>query len=210
MKPLVFLVLLLVGSTVQAQESPFYLELGAGRIALSDSGALQTAGGIMNGGSVTISDSTALAVGLGFYIDRHVAISLTLSLPPPTAYIDSAGSLAKQGRLGSMSYYPATFSVHYHFLPLNRIRPFIGAGVMRLVVLSTEDAALNNLRVESHYGPTVHAGTEIMLSPRVGITLNLQKALLETHATGKLGQASVDSSLWLNPLILNTGLTFRF
>jgi outer membrane protein len=193
----------------QAPIYSFYVHFGPAGIFLSE-GAEMTAGGApVPGGTIKVAPQLTAAVEIGYYFTPNIAVSFTGGLPP-LAKIDGAGTLAGLGRLGETRYGPTTLTAHYHFTDFGWFRPYVGLGPTFLFVFGNSDGAVTDLRVKPAIGFAVQAGAEFMLTDKWGVFVDVKKAYLRTEATGSLGGAPIRAKVKLDPLVLHTGVTYRF
>ncbi|MEI9965040.1 MAG: OmpW family outer membrane protein [Caulobacteraceae bacterium] len=88
---------------------------------------MSTPKGVIPGATISANDSWTAVVEAGYYLTPSIAVSFTGGAPP-TAKVDGAGSIAGQGRLGSVLYGPMSLTAHYHYNGFGRLRPYIGGG----------------------------------------------------------------------------------
>jgi outer membrane protein len=103
-----------------------------------------------------------------------------------------------------------TLTAHYHFSGLGRLQPYIGAGPAFMYVFDDKDGIMGDLKIGHTVGFAVQIGADYMITDRWGIFVDVKKAILRTDATGSLGVAPVSADIKLDPLVVHTGVTFRF
>jgi outer membrane protein len=148
-------------------------------------------------------------VEAGYYLTKNWAVSLTAGWPP-RAHIHPAGSISGFGKLGIATYGPATLTVHYHFTGLGRFQPYIGAGPTFLIGIRNQDRLIQNLDLQNSIGIAGQIGFDYMLNNRWGVFLDVKKAYLRTKETGTIGGAPIIGKVKLDPLVISTGVTYRF
>jgi outer membrane protein len=104
---------------------------------------------------------------------------------------------------------------NYHFRQFGAFQPFLGAGMTYTVVFGTEDNAITNLKVSNSVGAVIRTGFDAMLSDRWGAFISLSKVFVATNASGNaairpLAGAPISAHVSFNPLVLFSGLTYRF
>lgn len=78
-------------------------------------------------------------------------------------------------------------------------------------VFDTDDGLLQDLDVDDTYGPIIQMGVQVMVTPRVGGFIDVKQAYFDTDATGMyLGSVPATANVTLDPLVINTGLVWRF
>lgn len=188
---------------------PYFVHFGPAGIMLSESAKVSLAGALVLGASVKVDPQLTLVVEAGMFVTRNIAISLTAGVPPRVD-IMGKGTIAPLGRLGGMTYGPSTLTAHYHFMDLGRFQPYIGLGPTFLLVMGTTDGALSNLKVNNSVGIAAQIGADYMFTEKLGMFVDVKKAYLRTTSTGNLGPFPTKSSVKLDPLVVHTGMTFRF
>lgn len=128
------------------------------------------------------------------------------------------GTTGSIGKLGSTWVLPPTLTVQYHFLPEAKVRPYVGAGINYSMFWNETaskglEAAVGptDVRLSSSFGWAVQAGTDIALTDRMFLNLDVKYIDMRTTAriaTTAIGvqQVRVD----INPIVAGIGLGFRF
>lgn len=187
----------------------FYLHVGPGGLILDESAKIYALGQEQVGANISIKSQLTLIVEAGYFVTPNVALSFTGGLPP-FAKIEAAGTMDGLGRIGGVTYGPTTFTAHYHFRELGRLQPYVGIGPAFMYVFDEKDGLMSNLNVRNAVGLAFQVGADYMISDHWGIFFDLKKAILRSEATGSLGPAPIKGDLKLDPLVLHTGLTYRF
>lgn len=189
--------------------SGFYVHAGPAGLILGESAKIALGGTRVPGASVEVNPQVTAAAELGYFFTPNLAASFTGGYPP-TVDIMGRGTVGSLGRMGSMTYGPATLTAHYHFTGFGAIQPYVGAGPTFMYVFNANDGALNNLKVNNALGFAVQIGADIMLNERWGAFIDVKKAYLRTTATGTLGGVPTKSKVTVDPLVIHTGVTYRF
>lgn len=187
----------------------WYVHAGVGGIFLSESAKIKAGGSPLLGANVKIDSQITPVVEVGYFVTPNIAVSLTGGLPPKIN-IEGKGAIAGLGTLGSAVYGPATLTAHYHFMDLGNIQPYVGAGIAYMKIFSTKDRALANLKADDAFGAVLQAGVDIMVSRNWGAFVDVKKAWLRTDSTGTLGGVPIATKLTLDPLVVHSGVTYRF
>jgi outer membrane protein len=108
-------------------------------------------------------------------------------------------------------------TANYHFRQFGAFQPFLGAGITYTVVFGTKDSAIVNLRVSNSIGAVIRGGFDVMFSDRWGAFFSVSKIFVTTKASGNanpavpaLGGAPVSAHVNFDPLVLFSGITYRF
>ena len=196
-------------AAAQEASSEWYVHGGLTRLSLADAIKLDFAGAPVPGAGIHTKPSYTPTVQVGRFVATHVAVSLTVGLPPHID-IQGRGTLQPFGKLAETTYGPAVLSLQYHPLRKGPVQPYVGAGAAYMIIFSTKDAAFQNVRIANDLGPAIEGGTDIMISRRIGVFLDAKKAFLRTTARGTFGGAPVVGKVRLDPLALTAGLTVHF
>ncbi|AWK88896.1 OmpW/AlkL family protein [Azospirillum thermophilum] len=121
--------------------------------------------------------------------------------------------------IGKVSLLPPTLTVQYHFMPKERISPYVGAGV-NYTLFYNEDAANtnnpNNLRITStnyknRFGFALQAGVDVALTGNWSLNVDVKKIFLKTDVTASVnGAIPVTSKVTLDPWLVGVGIGYRF
>jgi outer membrane protein len=189
--------------------SGFFIHVGPAGLALSESADVSVAGTLNPGADISIDPHLSAVVEAGYFFTPNIAVSFTGGLPP-TVDIMGAGNVTGLGRLGTMTYGPATLTGTYHFMDFGRFQPYIGAGPTFMIAFDTKDAVLQNLHVDHAIGFAVQIGADFMIDEHWGAFVDFKKAYLRTKATGTLFGAPVDAKVVLDPAVFHAGISYRF
>jgi outer membrane protein len=195
----------------QGVEEPFaryFLHLGPAGVDLDEGADIYVGGSLFDGGDISIKSHLTFAVEAGIFVTPNIAVSFTGGLPP-NVKIEASGTMDGMGRVGASTYGPMTLTAHYHFTGLGRLQPYIGAGPAFMYVFDDKDGIMGDLKIDHTVGFAVQIGADYMITDHWGIFVDVKKAILRTDATGSLG-FPVSADIKLDPLVVHTGVTFRF
>ena len=198
-----------LASKQETRPPNFFVHIGPAGLVLDEDAHIYAAGNSVPGGTIKIKSHVTLAVEAGYFITPNFALSFTGGLPP-TVKIQAAGTMDGMGRVGATTYGPMTFTMHYHFTGMGRFQPYIGAGPALMHVFDETDGIMSKLRVRNTAGFAVQVGADYMLSDNWGIFFDVKKAILRTDGTGYLGPVPIKADIKLDPLVVHSGVTFRF
>lgn len=189
--------------------SGWFLHVGPAGLVLNESAKISLGGARVPGASISIDPQLTGAVEFGYFFNPNFAVSFTGGFPP-TVDVLGRGTVAGLGRLGTATYGPATLTAHYHFTGFGNIQPYIGAGPTFMYVFNTKDGAMADLKMQNAIGFAVQAGVNIMVNQNWGVFFDVKKAYLRSTASGNLGGAPVKGKVVLDPLVIHTGVTYKF
>ncbi|MBX9896432.1 MAG: outer membrane beta-barrel protein [Qipengyuania sp.] len=174
-----------------------------------DAPDITLAGGPVPGSNVRIGNATSATVDIGYFFTPNIAADLFLGVPA-TAEIDGAGSLEPIGTLAKVNYGPVILSAQYHFNDLGKVHPYLGVGVGRIVFLNERDRALANFSIDDSWAPAAQVGVRYELDTAWMLNADVRYVPFSTHATGSLGGVPVRTSLDIDPILANVGVSYRF
>lgn len=206
------LALLMASGSATAQESGWYLELGAAHVEFSEAARVAVAGNPIPESDAILSNNQTVAAGLGYRFDNNFSIIGVIGVPPTTK-LKGAGSLAGMD-VGEVTYGPAFVTVNYHFPTTGAFKPYIGAGINYTIIFDTEDGDdISNFDADNTSGAVLRAGFEYRINDNHGFFVSANKILISTKATGTVpafGGAPVSADIDLDPLIIHAGWALRF
>ena len=210
-------VLAMTGLAVQAAEpsatSGFYVDLGLAGLLFDTDASIKAAGNPLPGSNLHASNNVTPGLGIGYFVTPNVSLLTVLGVPPTTT-LTGQGTLSGL-TLGKVTYGPSMLVANYHFRQFGAFQPFLGTGITYTVVFGTQDNAIVNLRVNNSIGAVIRAGFDVMFSDRWGAFLSVSKVFVATNASGNaaippLDGAPVSAHINFNPLVLFSGITYRF
>lgn len=187
----------------------FYLHVGPAGLFYSE-GAKMRAGGVpVPGADVRIPNSLTVAAEIGYFFTPNFAIGLAGGYPP-LVKVEAKGSITGLGTLGKVDGGPMALTAQYHFTGLGRFQPYIGAGPSLMVVFKSHDGAVTDVKTDHALGFAGQVGFNYMLDNNWGVFVDLKKVYLRARTSGSLGGAPIRATVTLDPLVLHTGLTYKF
>ena len=195
--------------TLAAFASGFYLHAGPGNILLDEAAKIKARGFPVRGANIAVPSQTSLLLETGYFFTPNVAVSFTGGIPPLAKFYGT-GTVGLLGKLGSSVYGPTALTAHYHFTGFGALQPYIGGGAVYMIVFKTNDAALTQAKLSNALGAVVQVGADYMINDHWGAFFDVKKAYLRTKATGFLGAAPIQAKVNMDPLVVHTGITYRF
>jgi outer membrane protein len=190
----------------------FFIRGGPAYANFDASAHVSVAGTAVGGADVSVHSNTGGQVEAGYALTPNWEITLTLGIPLK-GRIFGAGTLNAAGKLGEATYGPGVLSVLYVPFTANNFRPYIGGGLNYTLILSTHDAALTDLKIDSAAGVALQCGSEITVSGRSAWFFDIKRIWLKTNADGiiitPMGSQPASARVTLDPLILTTGLSLH-
>ncbi len=192
-----------------AVTSPWFFRLGAAGVLFDSSATLKLAGAPVPGASAKAADNVTAMFEVGYYLDRNVSLRFTGGFPPTTS-LTGKGSIAALGTLGKATYGPAALSASYHFTDFGAFEPYVGAGALYAIIFSTKDGAVTGLEVDGAPGALVQAGFDYSIDKNWSVFFDAKKLFLGVDARGTALAAPVTAHIRLDPVIVSTGIAYRW
>jgi len=195
----------------EASNSGWYARGGPVGIFFSPGVDLSVMGAPVPGADVSVDDNYSMSFDIGYRFNEQFSTTFTFGIPP-TAEIRGSGALAGS-YLGDLTYAPAILALQYRIPTGNaKFEPYIGAGVNYTVVLDDKGRDVEKFKVDNAWGVVLQAGVETMVTERLGLYIDVKKIWLKTDVSGTIGPGgpAADAKATLNPLLVGTGLVWRF
>jgi outer membrane protein len=201
---------------------------------LNSVGASLGPGSVFNGAGTTISWSVVPTLSLGYYLNKNWSVEAICCVTPH--HVQGTGSIFGSSVIKTWVF-PPSLTLVYHFTNFGGFQPYLGAGVnftafwgtrggnqpfqyqlpiaSNLATWNTATAA----SITPSWGVVGQAGFDYMLNQNWGWNFDLKYIMMEPNAhvwatnTGTpFGPLSVPLNLQvkINPLVMSTGLTYRF
>jgi len=187
----------------------FYTRVGLAGVLFETGSKISLAGQRLGDAGLSVDDNITGAGELGYFVQPDLSISLTFGIPPKTD-LNGTGILSPLGRLGSVRYGITVAALDYHFNGFGRFQPYFGAGPALLTVFSTQDASLQHLNVDGHWGAAVQVGADYMIGKRWGLYSSVSQLFLQTNGSATSSGLPINAKVTLNPLVVQSGIMFRF
>jgi len=187
----------------------YFVHLGPAGLILDEGAEIYAAGYQIPRGDISVKSHLTFAAEVGYFFTPNVALSFTGGFPP-NVKVEAAGSMNGMGRVGETTYGPVTLTAHYHFTGLGRLQPYVGIGPAFMYVFDTKDGLMSSLKLDHAIGVAFQVGADYMITDHWGVFVDVKKALLRTEGTGFIGPAPIRADVKLDPLVIHSGVTYRF
>jgi outer membrane protein len=195
--------------TRQSPLAGAYLHVGPAGLVLNEGAKIRAAGQPLVGADISVESQLKLGIEAGYFLNPNVAVSLTGGIPP-VAKIELAGTMSGMGAVGKTTYGPVGLTAHYQFRQLGRLQPYAGLGPVLFYVFDDEDGLMTHLKARHSVGFALQAGADLMLEENWGVFIDVKKVFLQTQASGTLGGIPIKADVRLDPLVVHSGVTYRF
>lgn len=166
-------------------------------------------------GKVSVDNAYAPELDFTYFLTNHIGAELILATTKHD--INGAGALSGLGRIADARVLPPTLTVQYHFLPQERVRPYVGVGLNYTIFYDEgATAALTGalgpttVGLRDSVGYAFQAGVDIDITKRFFFNADVKYIDINTRATldsgGTINRVHVD----LNPIVAGVGVGMRF
>ncbi|WP_247894482.1 OmpW/AlkL family protein [Azospirillum sp. B510] len=175
-----------------------------------------------NLGSAKVGNDFIPEVDFSYFFTDNIAAELIAGTSRHRVKGNLISAVGGSTEVGKVSLLPPTLTLQYHFLPKERISPYVGAGV-NYTLFYNEDAANNpnsaGLRItdtnyKNRFGWALQAGVDVALTGNWSLNVDVKKIFLKTDVTAnaRLGAAvvPVSSKVTLDPWLVGVGVGYRF
>ncbi|MFP5518101.1 MAG: OmpW/AlkL family protein [Alphaproteobacteria bacterium] len=170
-------------------------------------------------GSAKVGNDYIPEVDFSYFFTDNIAAELIAGTSRHKVSGNLLPALGNGIDVGKVSLLPPTLTVQYHFMPKERISPYVGAGI-NYTLFYNEDAANNpnagGLRVtdveyKNRFGWALQAGVDVALTGNWSLNVDVKKIFLKTDVTATVnGALPVTSKVTLDPWLVGVGIGYRF
>ncbi|MFD1626856.1 OmpW/AlkL family protein [Azospirillum griseum] len=171
-----------------------------------------------NIGSAKVGNDFIPEVDFSYFITDNIAAELIAGTSRHSVK-GNLNSLGNSIEVGKVSLLPPTLTLQYHFLPKERISPYVGAG-LNYTLFYRENAAnavnpaglrVTNTDYKNRFGFALQAGVDVALTGAWSLNVDVKKIFLKTDVTATVnGALPVTSKVTLDPWLIGVGVGYRF
>ena len=113
-------------------------------------------------------------------------------------------------QLGSFQYLPPTFMLQYQLAPFAAIRPYVGVGINHTLINAVNIAApgVGSLTLNSSStGPAIQFGADYRIGPREFLNVDVKQVWIRSPV---YADGMNVTTVYINPLLVGVGLSYRF
>ncbi|PWC34012.1 OmpW family outer membrane protein [Azospirillum sp. TSO35-2] len=170
-------------------------------------------------GSAKVGNDFIPEVDFSYFFTDNIAAELIAGTSRHKVSGNLRSALGSGIEIGKVSLLPPTLTLQYHFMPKERISPYVGAGI-NYTLFYREDAANNpnpaGLRItdveyKNRFGWALQAGVDVALTGNWSLNLDVKKIFLKTDVSATVnGALPVTSKVTLDPWLVGVGVGYRF
>ena len=159
------------------------------------------------GGTVDVTNTVTPEVDFSYFLTDNIAFELIAATSRHS--LTAKNTVAGNVPVGSTWVLPPALTAQYHFMPKEKISPYVGAGLNYTFFYSTKPAAgLTKLALSNNIGGVLQAGVDIAVGSRTWVNLDVKQIFLHTDA--KINGGAIRAKTDLNPTVFGAGIGYRF
>lgn len=170
-------------------------------------------------GSAKVGNDYIPEVDFSYFFTDNIAAELIAGTSRHKVSGNLLPALGNGIDVGKVSLLPPTLTVQYHFMPKERISPYVGAGI-NYTLFYNEDAAnspnagglrVTDVEYKNRFGWALQAGVDVALTGNWSLNVDVKKIFLKTDVTATVnGALPVTSKVTLDPWLVGVGIGYRF
>lgn len=202
---------LLLAGAAQAQDfqpktaGTLMLNTRATVVAPDAGDPITTLAGAATGLKAEVSDDVMPTIGLTYFFTDNVAVEV---IAGTTKHTIRAKGGATDVKVQETWVLPPVVSLQYHFMPDQKVSPYVGAGLNYMLFYSEKDYNGFGLKVDDGFGYALQAGVDVALQGKLSANLDVKKVFFETDASVNGG--AMKSEVTLDPWVISAGIGYRF
>lgn len=160
------------------------------------------------GGTASINNKVVPELDFTYFFADNFAAELILATSKHN--ITAVGTSLGNVDVGSVWLLPPTLTLQYHFLPEERIRPYVGAGINYTIFYKSHAAggAVTSVDYSNKVSPAAQAGVDFMIDDHWLVNLDVKKIWLKT--TASINNGAIEANTKINPWVFGAGIGYRF
>lgn len=159
-------------------------------------------------GDVDVDEAFTGEIDFSYFATDNIAVELIAATANHDVKLEDSdvGDLD----LGDVWLLPPTLTAQYHFLPKQRISPYIGAGVNLTVFFGAESGQADDIDYDTSVGPAFQFGVDYALDGPWSLNLDVKKIFIDSDVTVNALGTTVDADVDINPWVVGLGVAYRF
>lgn len=163
------------------------------------------------GGDIHASNNIVPEVDGSYFFTPNLAAELIAAVTYHN--VKDVNSVAGSLPLGSVRLLPPTLTAQWHFFPSGTVNPYLGAGVNYTFFYGVKSSPLPII-YSTHYsnnvGGALQAGADLRIARSLYLNFDVKKLFLSTDVTLGTAVGQVKAKVNLDPLLIGTGIAYRF
>ncbi len=160
------------------------------------------------GGSARTSDAYIPELDFTYFITKNIALELILATTQHTVEVKS--STSGDLDLGTVRFIPPVLTLQYHFMPDQKISPYVGAGLNYLIVADHKTGrSVNDVSYSNEFGYAFQIGVDYRIDDVWSLNADLKKVFVSTDIHVNNGTIRANDTD-LDPWIFGIGVGYKF
>ena len=164
------------------------------------------------GGKINdISHETAGELDFNYFFTPYVSTELILTTAQHS--VKAKNTIRGKVDLGSVALLPPTLTLVYHFMPANRMSPYVGAGINYTHFYNVDDGpTATNIDYDDSWGPALQAGVDYAINEHWSVNADIKKLYIESDVSlrAPVTASTMKTDVEINPMIYGIGVGYRF
>ncbi len=161
-----------------------------------------TAGGGVGSDTLKVSDQVQPEVDVTYFFTKNIAAELVATYPVSHS-INLSGS-----DIGGLKELPPTLNLQYHFDPLGKLTPYVGAGVTYMRTWDSRAAAGTLTTSQSNWGGDLQVGLDYAIDQHWSFNVDVKKVWISADVQTVGGATVLTANI--NPLLAGIGVGYHF
>lgn len=178
--------------------------------------SLSGSGAAVVGGSASVTDNWVPELDGTYFFTPNIAVEAIAGVTyhDVTDIGNKLGALGLNPlKLGSVRLLPPTVTAQWHFMPTQKFKPYVGAG-LNFTVFYDQHGGPSNVIQSTHYdnafGAALQAGADYNIGDRWYLNVDVKKLFLSTDVHLGTIVGPIKANVTLDPWILGMGIGYRF
>jgi outer membrane protein len=165
------------------------------------------------GGAAAVDDQVIPELDITYFFTRNIAMELILATTRHSIAV--GGSSLGDVDLGEVSLLPPVLTLQYHFDPIGRFSPYIGAGLNYTIFFNANKGrggggvSVADIDYSNSVGYAFQIGMDIHVRDRWYANIDLKKVFVDTDINVNNGVVRANGTD-LDPWVLGIGFGYRF
>lgn len=162
------------------------------------------------GGKIDISNDFIPEVDFSYFFTPNFSLELIAGTTRHS--VTDKGSVVGDTHLGTVRLLPPTLTAQWHFLPNERINPYVGAGINYTIFYDAKNGSQHSgIRYDDNFGYALQAGVDVNLAGNWYANLDVKKIFLKTTAHVSAAKAiPTTAKVDIDPWIVGFGIGYKF
>lgn len=160
------------------------------------------------GGEAATSDDYVPELDFTYFFTKNIAAELILATTKHS--VDVNNSTAGDVDLGSVRLLPPVLTLQYHFMPEEKISPYVGAGVNYTITYGVNTGSgVNDVKYSNEFGYAFQAGVDYAIDDTWSLNFDVKKVFVATDIKANGGTVNAKGTD-LDPWVIGLGVGYTF